>query len=76
MFPKNLVTNNQVRVATSVTCNKTIVRHSTAQFNKVQTHVPEVRRGSRANILNEARGVDPGCVEIIPRNLVTVHVLT
>lgn len=29
---------------------------------------------SRARILKEANGVEPGCVEIIPRNRVTVHV--
>jgi len=31
---------------------------------------------SRDNILKEATGVEPGCVEIIPLNLVTLHVLT
>lgn len=31
---------------------------------------------SRARILKEANGVEPGCVEIIPRNRVTVHVRT
>jgi len=31
---------------------------------------------SNDNILNEATGVEPGCVEIMPLNLVTLHVLT
>lgn len=31
---------------------------------------------SRLRILKEVRGVDPGWVEIIPLNLVTVQVLT
>lgn len=31
---------------------------------------------SSDNILNEATGVEPGCVEIMPLNLVTLHVLT
>ena len=31
---------------------------------------------SSATILKDATGVEPGCVEIIPRNLVTLHVRT
>lgn len=31
---------------------------------------------SRDTILKDATGVEPGCVEIIPRNLVTLHVRT
>lgn len=31
---------------------------------------------SNDSILNEATGVEPGCVEIIPLNLVTLQVLT
>lgn len=31
---------------------------------------------SSDSILNEATGVEPGCVEIMPLNLVTLHVLT
>ena len=39
-------------------------------------NLPEVCRGSRARTLKEANGVEPGWVEIIPRNRVTVHVRT
>lgn len=30
---------------------------------------------SNETTLKDAKGVEPGCVEIIPRNLVTLHVL-
>lgn len=30
----------------------------------------------KKNTLKDASGFEPGCVEIIPRNLVTLHVLT
>lgn len=43
-----------------------------SQWNKS----PDSCKGSSAKILNEANGVDPGWVEIIPRNRVTVQVLT
>lgn len=34
-----------------------------------------VSMSSKETTLKDAKGVEPGCVEIIPRNLVTLHVL-
>lgn len=37
---------------------------------------PDRQSSSSDRILNEETGVEPGCVEIIPRKRVTLHVLT
>ena len=43
---------------------------------RIDGNLPDAWGGSRARTLNDARGIDPGWVDIMPRNLVTVHVRT